>query len=65
MVIEMADQFSQWDTFMRHYTLTGDPHKALRWTRYDQWAEKRKLPFLEIAAETELGKSLDRISGKA
>jgi hypothetical protein len=60
----MADQFDQWDTFMRHYTLTRDSHKALRWTRYDQWVAKRNLPYLELAAEMELKKTLDRLDGE-
>lgn len=61
----MTDKFAAWDKFARHLAYTNDPYKALRWTRYELWAEKRKLPFLEMAAETELGKSLDRIDGGA
>jgi hypothetical protein len=60
----VTDRFATWDTFYRHYTVTQDPHRALRWTRYDLWKEKRKLPYTEIEAEEELGKSLDRINGK-
>jgi len=61
----MTDRFATWDTFYRHFTLTQDPRKALRWTRYDLWTEKRRRPFLELEAEEELAKSLANINGKA
>jgi len=47
----MADKFDTWDRFARHHTLTQDPQKALRWTRYELWAEKRRMKHLEEEAE--------------
>ncbi len=61
----MSDQFSTWDKFMRHYRHTKNPYTALRWTRYEEWAEKRLQPFKELEAEMELKKSLDRLDGVA
>ena len=61
----MADQFSDWDMFARNYELTKDPRKALRWTRFELWAEKRKREFLEVAAEDQVARSLERSAGKA
>lgn len=62
----MADQFSSWDRFSAHQALTQDPHKALRWTRYEQWKEGRRQEKLrqqadllaaQSAANWELGKA--------
>lgn len=47
----MDDQFKNWDRFHRHFTLTKDPRKALRWTRYEIWAEERRLKLMEQEAE--------------
>jgi hypothetical protein len=47
----MTDQFSDWDMFYRHFTLTQDPHKALKWTRYELWSEKRRRKLLKDHAE--------------
>lgn len=62
---ECPDQFAEWDRFMRHYTLTRDPHKALMWTRYERWAEARKREFLVLRARLQATRSLLNIDGKA
>lgn len=61
----MKDQFSTWDTFMRHYELTRDTHQALRWTRYDQWATSRRLKHLAFLARSQAVLSQLQESGEA
>lgn len=47
----MSDKFADWDTFIRHQTLVQDPHKALRWTRYEKWVEERHLREFKLQAD--------------
>lgn len=61
----MKDQFEKWDRFYRNYQRTRDPHKALVWTEYEIWVEKRRLKHfasyaLRLATESHL-----RACGKA
>ena len=45
------DQFADWDKFHRHFTLTQDPQKSLRWLRYEKWVEKRRLRRVQDEAD--------------
>lgn len=48
--MEVNDQFKDWDTFMRHFELTRDLNKALRWTAFEKWANKRQMKRLALRA---------------
>ncbi len=54
----MKDRFENWDRFYRHFKLTGDPHKALRWLRYELWAKKRRDQALTLHARHQVALSL-------
>ena len=47
----MSDKFAKWDKFARHLAYTNDPHKALDWTKYEIWAEKRRIENLQRDAD--------------
>ena len=61
----MADKFTDWDRFMRHYTLTQNPQTALRWTAYEKWAEKRAFARLALRARLQAIGSHARSCGVA
>ncbi len=61
---KMADQFADWDRFMRHYTETRDPRKALRWTAYEKWAEERRFARLRWEADHLADQSAAKASGR-
>lgn len=61
----MADKFAEWDRFARHLSLVEDPHKALRWTRHESWAGKRRLKALKRLADRLAMRSVLSTLGKA
>lgn len=57
--------FENWDRYYRLFTMTGDPHKALRWLRYELWAKKRRDLALALNARHQVALSLHPSPGEA
>ena len=61
----MDDRFENWDRYYRLFTMTGDPHKALRWLKYELWAKKRRDQALALNARHQAALSLQPTPGAA